>query len=226
MKKAIITGGNKGFGLAYSNILKKDGYEVINVSLSDKVNGIDLSTVKGTNELIKLISNERPSLVILNAGYGRTTEFGSYSNEEILKMQHINGTGKAMVLNHFFDDIKNFSMRFIVASSIAGKLPSPLMCSYSASKAYISNLIDSINAELFSSGVKNLIVDATPGNVNTKSQTEEVEEYVQKVLSSTGGQVFNKDLYIDVIQKQFNDWEGFVKNSYDKKMERINAKKL
>lgn len=224
-KLAIITGGTRGFGLAFANELESRGYKVLKVASKNADFNINLTTLEGTNKLIDLIKENNPSLVILNAGFGGTKPFEEYTQKDIIEMQHINGTNNALVLNAFFNNIKAGTMKFIVTTSIAGKLPSPLMGSYSASKAYISNLVDTLNGELISQGVDNLIIDWTPGNVKTTEQTDEVKEYAKLVLDSKEWKVFNKDFYKDVLKKPQNDWEGFVKDSYNKKMERINAKK-
>jgi NAD(P)-dependent dehydrogenase (short-subunit alcohol dehydrogenase family) len=78
MPFSIVTGANRGIGLALTALLKKKGYEVLAACRSsspelgklgvDVVDGVDVSDEEGIAKLVTAVGNRRIDLLVNNAG--------------------------------------------------------------------------------------------------------------------------------------------------------------
>ena len=173
MNKALVIGGSNGIGLAISLNLIMKGYSVIIVDKcapqsellpndSYVYHACDL--LEPDEDLItSLASDTDISLLMITAGFGRVADFEFFHPSEIRKMITLNTISTICILTMFYERIKDRRPFYCgVMSSISGILVSPAAAVYSASKAAICKLIESVNIELEISGTENRILNVSP----------------------------------------------------------------
>jgi NAD(P)-dependent dehydrogenase (short-subunit alcohol dehydrogenase family) len=146
-KKAIVTGGSAGIGLAVARLLAEEGVEVtipgrhgkkLNeaiASLPGSVHGIevDLGTAEGARKLIE----EVPEIDILvnNLGIYESKDFVDISDEDWLRYFVINLLGGIRLARHYFPAmLKRNWGRVIFVSSEAAAEVHPDMIHYGVTK--------------------------------------------------------------------------------------------
>ena len=181
---AIVTGASSGIGEALCRLLASKGIDLIITgrnttalgelanSLSGQVKVIvqpfDLSLAEHRKKLIDLIHAFVPDLVINNAGFGLYGEALSYDTAEQLEIVNVNASAvleltleaaRAMVA-------KNQKGIIVNISSAAGFLPFPCFSVYAASKAFVNNVSEGLDAEMRPYGIR--VLAACPGMVATR----------------------------------------------------------
>lgn len=206
MKKALIVGGASGLGLAIALKLSKLNYETIyivdkNEPLLKIPNAIflkknlinnDYSEIKQLKDII--------DTVIITAGIGKLNYFSEFENYEIDIQFKINTFPTLKIVNIFYDHLKSSeNLDFVVVTSIAGIVSSPLYALYSSTKGALHKFIESINAELTYLGSNNKILEIAPGHINgtgfhgKKQDIESLEELVNQIMINMGKK---QDIYI------------------------------
>lgn len=172
-KKAVVIGGSNGIGLALSVCLIKRGYyleildrvEPDNTFLPDggfRYTECDLLDFDET--LFSDIANDpNVELLMITAGIGRVADFQFFHISEINKILEIDTVSTIKILRLFYERILNRKAFYTgVMGSIAGRLSSPSTSVYSAAKAAVVRLIESINIELEEYGTDNRILEISP----------------------------------------------------------------
>ena len=173
-KKAIVTGGASGLGLACARRLRADGVEVTTVDIaSDADIRTDVSDWASVESMAKTVG----AVDILVNSAGIQGPFGplwEIDNEQWARTLATNLHGtfytcKALVPGM----IQKGWGRIVNIASIAGKEGNPKFSAYSASKAAVIGMTKSLGKELATTGVlvnavapsvvTSPMVDATPG---------------------------------------------------------------
>jgi 2-dehydro-3-deoxy-L-rhamnonate dehydrogenase (NAD+) len=173
-KKAIVTGGASGLGLACARRLRADGVEVTTVDIaSDADIRTDVSDWASVESMAKTVG----AVDILVNSAGIQGPFGplwEIDHEQWARTLAINLHGtfytcKALVPGM----IQKGWGRIVNIASIAGKEGNPKFSAYSASKAAVIGMTKSLGKELATTGVlvnavapsvvTSPMVDATPG---------------------------------------------------------------
>lgn len=173
--KALVIGGSNGVGLAVASNLIDKGYDVIIIDRCAPEEGIlpdDKSQYKYCDlmdldeDMIMQYANDfEVNLLMITAGFGRVADFEFFHTAEINKMMTVNSTSTIRIIRLFYERIKSEDDFYCgVMGSIAGLLSSPMAAVYSASKAAICRLIESLNIELESAGIKNRILNTSPAS--------------------------------------------------------------
>lgn len=157
MKKAVITGGNKGIGLKTTELFLEAGYKVIVIArdFTDfpytnhtyvETISYDLSDVNGIKDLVDTIGFV--DVFVNNAGVMNSIPYDSYDVESKEKLMNVNLYTPIEFITHISKFmIANKSGRIISVASVAGQIGHPDIW-YGVSKAGIINATKSF-AKLF-----------------------------------------------------------------------------
>ncbi len=171
MKKwALVTGASSGIGESFTRLLAAEGFNLVlvardEVRLNERAAGLkskygadsivlvaDLATESGCAKVEDFISNNEVEVLINNAGFGINKAFTMSDlakEEEVLKVL----VRTPMRLMHVaLPKMKERNSGIVInVSSVAGFIAGG---AYSASKAYLTVLSESLNTELSATKVK------------------------------------------------------------------------
>ena len=170
-KKAVVIGGSNGIGLALSVCLIKRGYyvEILDrvepdsaILPNDAFHYTKCNLLDFDEALFSEIASEpNVELLMITAGIGRIADFQFHHIGEIDKILEIDTVSTIKILRLFYDRILDKKVFYTgVMGSIAGRLSSPSV--YSAAKAAVVRLIESINIELEEYGTDNRVLEISP----------------------------------------------------------------
>ncbi len=239
MKKAVVIGGANGIGAAVTRQLIKKGYFAL---VLDKVcpkegelprdgYAFTLCNLLAPNEELyeSLASDLEVEALVITAGYGRVADFEYIHMAEIQNMMQVNAVSVIKILRHFYGRIKSDKAFYTaVMGSIAGLVSSPAFSVYAASKAAVCRFIESVNVELEVAGIKNRILNVSPGSIkgtkfhggeNDPSLTEELSaSIVERLYSRELVYIPEYDeIYRGVIERYKNNAHTFGIESYEYK---------
>ena len=208
--KALITGASSGIGYSMARYLSKQGYDLIVVArrrdclnnLKNECNtdvriiDLDLSIIANMYKLHELTQNEDIDILVNNAGVGLYGDFCDIDVSKEISMLNLNVIATDVLTKLYLQDmIKKNKGKILNVSSILGFMPTPLMSSYYASKAYITSMSRAINTELkmrkINVSISTLCAGAVDTNFNSDlgvsffispSSSEKVAEYSIKKL--------------------------------------------
>ena len=240
MKKAIVIGGANGIGASVARHLIKKGYHAVildksapdsNEFPSEEKYTYVRCNLRNPNEKLynELSSDSDVEVLMITAGYGRIADFEYIHTAEIQNMMQVNTVSTIKIIRHFYERIKNDKPFYTgIMGSIAGLVSSPAFSVYAASKAAICRFVESVNVELEVAGVKNRILNVSPGSIkgtkfhgdkNEPSLTEALaEEITDRLLSSETLFIPDYDeTYKGVIERYVSDAHKFGVESYEYK---------
>ena len=193
MKKVLISGGNKGIGLATTKKFLKNGFFVFVVAR-------DFSSFKLKHKNLKTIefdltnNTEIPSfaqkigdidILINNAGMMHALPFDNYSEEKMEEILSVNIKSPVALIREFSKGmVKKKQGRIVNIASIAGEIGHPDIW-YGITKAGMINITKSFAKIL---GPKGIVVNAVaPGPVETnmlKTIPEARKKAIKKIVYS------------------------------------------
>ena len=202
MKKALVIGGSNGIGLAITSCLIDKGYFVIVLdrnkgdleSFDSKSYSYSYCNMLDFNEdLFTDLSQDKDiEILMITAGFGRIADFQYHHIAEIDNMFTVDTVSTIKIIRIFYERLLNDNSFYVgVMGSIAGWLSSPSASVYSAAKAGVVRLIESVNIELEANGSNNRILDVSPssfkgskfnGGKNDLSLTKPLAEDIVKRL--------------------------------------------
>jgi len=148
MKKVLITGGNKGIGLATTGLFLAKGYEVIVVARdfsgfeleSEHVKTIeyDLTDVENIGDIYE--QTWEIDVLINNAGIMYGISYKEYTTEKKDTMMKINLEAQIELISVYTKN--NDSLRIVNSASIAGEIGHPDIW-YGITKAWVINMTKS-----------------------------------------------------------------------------------
>lgn len=179
---ALVTGASSGIGREIARQLAYRGYKVVCCArseeplwqLSEQTNGlcqpfpIDLSEQGASLTLHEHCKREALAIdVLVNcAGFGAVGHHVRHSPQALAQMCRLNVNTPAELCALFGQEMRERRGGHILnVSSVAGFMPIPYFANYSASKAFVRSLSDSLHEELRPYGVK--VCCLSPGPVRT-----------------------------------------------------------
>lgn len=204
-KVAVVTGAAGGIGLALAKELAREGMDLalldwdaerlaeaetvmadFSVACSThKVDVSDGASVDAVKEAV-LESHGRVDLLVNVAGINLQKSFAGHSREDWDQVLGINLGGPVHMIQAFLPELRRRQDTHILnVSSMAGFFGLPTQSSYSASKAALSALGESLRIELGSEGIG--VTTVMPGTIHTDlinrhlSRSENVE-ITQKIV--------------------------------------------
>ncbi len=210
---AVITGGASGIGLATARALYAQGAHIVIADINGerlvqsielirqnapaengKVLGVptDVTQESEVQALMQQAQNigGRIDLVVTSAGVGRGGTIDDFSAEEMQSMMNINFMGTYNCTRAALPAMRSQkSGYFVFLSSVAGKICSPLLTGYVASKWAVRGFSSALRAELYGTGID--VTTVYPAWVETPMihQEKEVMEYLNVVAMLTADQV-------------------------------------
>ena len=184
MKKyTLITGASSGLGLELAKLYGEDGNNLLLIS-SNKANlekakkelekevkveievlALDLSNPDNFDKVKKFTDTHkiRVTNLVNCAGFGDRTDFVDMDIEKQIKMVELNCNAPMYLMHAYLKNMINAKEGHILnISSIAAFVPGPYMSTYHASKAFLTNLSESITRELKGTNVKVTTINPGP----------------------------------------------------------------
>lgn len=201
-KVVLITGASSGFGQMTVEKLLKKGYTVYatarRVNLMEdlkekgaKVISMDVTSDEDVAAGVAQVIEEagRVDVLVNNAGYGGYGMVESVSLEEAHKQFEVNVFGAARLMKKVLPQMRKQRSGLIInMSSVVGRISSPMIGWYGASKHALESLSDALRAEVKEFGINVVLIE--PGAVQTGfldvamkqlDTVEHEEEYKTKV---------------------------------------------
>lgn len=196
MKRALVTGGIKGIGLAVTKMLLAEGYavtatyahdeqtaqkvrealpiEVIRASQDDKSQMQDLVTY--------LRSKGQLDCLVLNAGTTERSGLKSTTDEAWERVMQVNVNSNMSLVRDLYDIIAP-DARIVFMGSMMGALPHSVSLAYGVSKAAEIALAKNLVKEFAGTGTTVNVI--APGFVDTDWQKTKPEEIRQSICNKT-----------------------------------------
>lgn len=171
---ALITGGNRGIGLAIATELKAQGFEaVITYRSGTSPAGfsavqMDVTSTQSVEEAFSRIEKEFgvPEVIVANAGITKDALVMRMSDEDFIDVIDANLTGAFRVARRATRGMLKLKRgRIIFVGSVVGSIGSAGQVNYSASKSGLIGMARSFARELGSRGITANVV--APGFVET-----------------------------------------------------------
>jgi 3-oxoacyl-[acyl-carrier protein] reductase len=179
---ALVTGGNRGIGLAIAKALKADGHKVIITYRSgmpptgfDAVH-MDVTDSQSVDAGFTKIESEfgQPEIIVANAGITKDTLVMRMSDEDFESVIDANLTGAFRVSKRATKGLLKLKRgRLIFVGSVVGSVGAAGQVNYSASKSGLVGMARSYARELGSRGITANVI--APGFVET-DMTADLDE--------------------------------------------------
>ena len=195
-KYTLITCASSGLGFELAKLFAKDKNNLLLISsninnlehakeelkkevdVDIKVLAVDLSNPN--NFILVKEFTDSNNMFISNlvncAGFGDRTDFVEMDIDKQIKMVELNCNAPMYLMHTYLEDMIEAKEGHILnISSIAAFVPGPYMCTYHASKAFLTNLSEGIARELKGTGVK--LTTVCPGPFESGFVSKAGNEY-------------------------------------------------
>jgi NAD(P)-dependent dehydrogenase (short-subunit alcohol dehydrogenase family) len=172
---ALVTGASRGIGMAISQELVQNGYQVFgttrgssSIGTVDKVLRLDVRDEKSIEECINAVLEEagRIDFLVNNAGitiYGAIEEL---SLAQVKELFETNFFGVVRLTQAVLPTMRRqASGRIINIGSVAGFLPMPYQGAYAASKHALAGWTETLDLEVRRFGIRAILIQ--PGFIST-----------------------------------------------------------
>ncbi|MCX6430778.1 MAG: 3-oxoacyl-ACP reductase FabG [Actinobacteria bacterium] len=179
MAIALVTGGNRGIGLAIAKELQSQGHEVIVTyrqgTPPEGFLGVemDVTSTSSVEDGFSRVEKEYgvPEIIVANAGITRDTLVMRMSDEDFIDVIDANLTGAFRVARRATRGLLKLKRgRLIFVGSVVGSVGSAGQVNYSSSKAGLVGMARSFARELGSRGITANVI--APGFVETDMTAE------------------------------------------------------
>jgi uncharacterized protein len=202
---ALITGATSGFGFEFAKLFAEAGYNLVIVARDyeqiDKVAfrlrneyridvhplSVDLFKTNAAEEIYVAIKQKGIDIDVLvnDAGQGQYGKFIDYPLERDFDLIQLNITSLVALTKLFLKDmVGRNDGKILQVSSILGKVPTPMMSVYAATKAFVSSFTEGLINEVKDTNVT--ITALLPGAADTdffhKAQGEDSKVYREQEL--------------------------------------------
>lgn len=185
-KRVLVTGGNRGIGLALAQAFKAAGADVtVGVRNPSGIKEfksleLDLGSRETIEAVIPQIEKLEFDILVNNAGVLTGGLLEEQTLDEIYLMYQVNLVGLTHLTRAVIPGmVARGSGKIINNSSVSGVMNFPMASTYSAAKTGVIALSACLNAELKGTGVSSLVM-VTPG-VKTRMYDEIPAKYGSKM---------------------------------------------
>ncbi|MBQ9325885.1 MAG: 3-oxoacyl-ACP reductase FabG [Clostridia bacterium] len=203
-KTAIVTGGNRGIGLACVRALAKDGYKVQMLyhtrretaqtectALREKGYDVDFSMcdVSSAESVSRTFSEilarfRRLDVLVLSAGIAHIAMFQDTTEEDWERLLQVNLLGQARCIQACLPQmLSQKSGSILTLSSMWGEVGASCEVAYSATKAAVIGMARALAKELGPSGIR--VNCVSPGVIDTEMNAGLTEEDMQALQDET-----------------------------------------
>lgn len=217
-KKAVVTGGTRGIGLAIAKRLKQNGIQTLVTGTKElkkidndfeyrKVDFSSLEEIKTFSEFLQAYS---PDILVNNAGINKINDVEKIPLEDFLQIQQINTTTVFQLCQSVIPNMKKKQWgRIINITSVWSKISKKGRLAYSTSKFGIDGMTAALAAEVAEYGV--LVNCVAPGFIET--------DLTKQTLGETGMKEIAQQIPIKRLGKpeeiaNFVNWLASDENSY------------
>jgi NAD(P)-dependent dehydrogenase (short-subunit alcohol dehydrogenase family) len=211
-KKALITGGNSGIGLATARLFIEEGahvaitgrnQETLDAAVAElgpKAIGFrgDITDSKSRKAIFKQVGEKfgKIDIVFANAGIPGLTPAGSTAEELFEQIISINLTSVFFTVQDALPYL-NDGGSIVLNGSVIGTLGQPGYSAYSASKAGVRALARTLAADLSPRGIRVNVV--APGATKTPiwGEADEIAKAVLFLASDDSSYVQGAELFVD-----------------------------
>lgn len=191
-RRALVTGGASGIGLASARRLSADGLEVAicDVALdqldrfSSEVHSTHVLDVTDRSAVDTLVESLQPVDVLVNSAgvVGPNMPIWEVSDDGWASTLAVNLTGTFNTMRAVIGGMRDRGWgRIVNIASIAGKEGNPNLAAYSASKAGVIGLTKSVAKEVAGDGV--IVNSIAPAVIATPMNEETAPEVLEYMLS-------------------------------------------
>lgn len=182
--RAVVTGASSGIGAEFAHLLGRAGVPCVLVARrADRLEELaarypgsevlvaDLTTPEGVDAVVARIgaTTDPVDLVINNAGFGTSGRFCDLDPERLDREIALNIAALTRLSHAALAQMVPAGRGWLInVSSVAGFQASPYLSVYAATKAFVTNLTESLHAEVASSGVN--VTALCPGLTRTEFQ--------------------------------------------------------
>ena len=209
MKTALITGANRGIGLAMATQLSNQGWDIIGVCRTDSeeleniasmvISGIDVTDDEHLKQVKKIVGDTKIDVLINNAGLLQDEQLGNIDYDSMRQQFEINALAPLMVTEALLDNLTSGSKVAHITSRM-GSIEdngSGGRYGYRASKAALNAIGKSLALDLKDKGISVALLH--PGYVQTRmvnfggqiTPEEAAEGLLQRIdeltIENTGG---------------------------------------
>lgn len=187
---ALVTGGNRGIGLAIALRLRREGHRVVVGSRSGEAPdglsavALDVTSTQSVDDAVARVEEEFGSVGVLvaNAGITRDTLLVRMSDDDIDDVLQTNLVGAIRCARRVARGmIKSRSGRIILLSSVVWAVGSAGQVNYAAAKAGLVGAGRSLARELGARGITTNVV--APGFIDTDMTAALTEDQRAAILS-------------------------------------------
>ena len=186
---ALVTGGNRGIGLAIADSLRADGWKVVTLARTAGDYQADVSDFDAVESTFEEIREQHGPILTLvnNAGITADGLALRMSADDFKNVVDINLGGTFNCTRHALGDMMKARWgRIINLSSVVAERGNPGQANYSASKAGILGFTRTIAREM---GRKGITCNAvTPGLIETDMTTDIGDNLLSNVPAARAGQ--------------------------------------
>lgn len=188
---ALVTGANRGIGLAIAQALKAAGHDVIVTHRSGsapdgfKSVAMDVTSSASVDSAFEKIETEWgiPEIIVANAGITKDHLVMRMSDEDFESVIDANLTGAFRVARRATKGLLKLKKgRLIFIGSVVGSLGSAGQVNYSASKSGLVGMARSFAREIGSRGITSNVI--APGFVETEMTATLAEKRRQEIADS------------------------------------------
>ncbi|MEI2279495.1 beta-ketoacyl-ACP reductase [Paenarthrobacter ilicis] len=218
-RSVLITGGNRGIGLAIARSFLANGDKVAvtyrsESELPEGILGVkaDVTDEASVDAAFKTVEDAHGPVEVLvaNAGITKDTLLLRMSEDDFTSVLDTNLTGAFRVIKRASKGmIRLRKGRVVLISSVSGLYGAPGQINYSASKAGMVGIARSLTRELGSRGITANVV--APGFINTDMTAELPEETQKSYLANVpAGRFAEASEVADVVRWIASDEAAYI----------------
>jgi hypothetical protein len=179
--KTLITGASSGIGKELAIQLAEKGHDLILIARRmDRLKQVkemypnrditlvqtDLNDNEQIESLFKTLNNEKIDYWYNNAGYGQYGYSSLIDTDKEIDMIQLNVISLHKLTKFAIEHMSQG--KIINISSLASFIPTPLLASYAATKAYVTSYSEALNYELKTQKIPIKVLTVAPGPVQTE----------------------------------------------------------